>query len=72
MTPALMALFGLVAGLIFGLAVAYSIIGGIGLVIGMAVLLIGAFFPSLFRGFFAVALLGFLVSWLVYGGLGML
>ena len=67
-----MVLFGLVGGLIFGLAVAYGLIGGLGILIGMGVCLAGSFFPSAYRGIFVMAIFGFLVSWMVYGGLEIL
>ena len=65
-------LFGFVAGLIFGLLVAWGILGLLVAGIGVAVMVIGSIAPTMFKAFFAVAILGFLVSFIVSGGLSLL
>ena len=65
-------LFGFVAGLIFGLLVAWGILGLLVAGIGVAVMVIGSIAPTMFKAFFAVAVLGFLVSFIVSGGLSLL
>lgn len=65
-------LFGFVAGLIFGLLVAWGILGLLVAGIGVAVMVIGSIAPTMFKAFFVVAVLGFLVSFIVSGGLSLL
>jgi hypothetical protein len=67
-----MALFGFVGGLIFGLLVAWGIVGLLVAGIGVVVLVLGSMLPTLFRAAFATAILGFLLSWIVSGGLSLL
>lgn len=68
----MLALFGFVGGLIFGLLVAWGTISLVYAMVGMIILLVGSFFPSTFRAVFAAAILGFLLSWIVSGGLSLL
>jgi hypothetical protein len=68
----LMALFGLVFGLIFGLLLAWGVISLVYAMVGMVILLLGALVPSMFRPVFGAAILGFLLSWIVSGGLSLL
>ena len=72
MNAFLLGIFGLFAGIMFGLMVGYGFIGALGIIIGMLILLVGAFVPTPFRAFFGTAVLGFLLSWMVYGGLELL
>ena len=72
MNALLLGLFGLVAGIMLGLAIAYGAIGALGIIIAMAVLLTGAMVPSPFRPLFGTAVLGFFLSWMLYGGLELL
>ena len=72
MNGLMFALFGFVFGLIFGLLVAWGTIGLIYAMVGMVILLAGSFFPTPFRAVFATAIFGFLLSWIVSGGLSLL
>ena len=72
MNAMIMALGGLVAGVIFGLLIAWAELSPILILIGMAVMLAGAFFQSIFRAFFATMIFGFLLSWIVSSGVGVL
>ena len=72
MNALVLGLFGLVAGIMLGLAIAYDAIGALGIIFAMAVLLIGAMVPTPFRPLFGTAVLGFLLSWLLFGGLELL
>lgn len=67
-----MALGGFVGGLIFGLLVAWGVIGLLGAGIGIVILVIGSIVPTLWRAMFSLAILGFLISWIVSGGLSVL
>lgn len=72
MSPLMMILVGFVAGLGFGLMVAWGMIGLMGAGIGVAVLLVGSIFPSFLRGVFGFAIMGFLVAFIAAGGLSLL
>jgi len=72
MNPMILALFGFVGGLIFGLLVAWGTVSLLVAMIGVVVLLVGSFFQTIFRAAFATAILGFLISWIVSGGLSLL
>lgn len=72
MNPAILALMGLVTGLIFGLAVAWGWISGLYVFAGIGVFLVGAMLPTMARTFFGLAIFGFVVSWLVSSGVEML
>jgi hypothetical protein len=67
-----MALGGLVAGLIFGLLVAWGLVSGLVIFVGVGLFLLGGLFPSPLRPFFGAAVFGFIVSWLVSSGVDML
>ena len=72
MNGMIMALGGFVAGLVFGLLIAWLVLSPLVVLIGMAVMLAGAFLPTLFRPFFATMIFGFLLSWIVSSGVGVL
>jgi hypothetical protein len=64
--------FGAVAflgGLIFGLTVSYDLISQTAAGVGVAIMLIGIFLPTMFRGAFFLATVGFMVAFVVGGGL---
>jgi hypothetical protein len=67
-----MALFGFVGGMIFGLLVGWGMVSLVVAMIGVIVMLAGSFLPTMFRAAFATAILGFLLSWIVSGGLSLL
>lgn len=68
----LLALGGLVTGIIFGLLVAWGMIGALGIFIGIGVFLVGSIAPTQVRPFFGLAIFGFVISWLVSSGVEML
>ena len=72
MNSLLFGLFGFVFGLIFGLLVAWGTIGLVYAMVGMIILLLGTIIPTPFRAVFATAIFGFLLSWIVSGGLSLL
>ena len=72
MSPFILALFGFVGGLIFGLLVAWGIVGLLVAGIGVAIMVIMSIAPTMFRALFSVAILGFLISFIVSGGLSLL
>jgi hypothetical protein len=72
MNALLLALFGFVGGMIFGLLVGWGMVSLVVAMIGVIVMLAGSFLPTLFRPAFATAILGFLLSWIVSGGLSLL
>lgn len=72
MSPIMMVVIGFVAGLGFGLLVAWGTIGLVGAAIGVAILLVGSIFPSFLRGVFGFAIMGFLVAFIAAGGLSLL
>lgn len=72
MNPLLFGIFGFVFGLIFGLLVAWGTIGLVYAMVGMIILLLGSFIATPFRALFATAIFGFLLSWIVSGGLSLL
>ena len=67
-----MALFGFVGGMIFGLLVGWGTISLVIAMVGVIVMLIGSIAPTMFRAVFASAIFGFLISWIVSGGLSLL
>ena len=67
-----MGLFGFVGGLIFGLLVGWGTVSLVVAMVGVIVMLAGSVIPSMFRSMFALAILGFLISWIVSGGLSLL
>jgi len=64
-----MAGIGFMAGVVFGLFVAWGWIGMLFAAVGVAVLLIGSLAPTMFRALFGLAIMGFLVAFLIAGGL---
>ena len=72
MMPWVLALIGFVGGLGFGLLVAWDMVGLLFAGVGVAVLLAGAFLPSLMRPIFGLAVVGFLVAFVMAGGLTLL
>lgn len=69
MKGVVLALFGLVAGVMLGLMTGYQVVAPIYTGFAVVACLVGAWAPTLLRPFFGTAILGFLISWLVYGGL---
>jgi hypothetical protein len=67
-----MALVGFVAGLIFGLLVGWGMVSLLVAMIGVIVMLAGSMLPTMMRPAFGAAILGFLISWIVSGGLSLL
>jgi hypothetical protein len=67
-----MVIVGLVAGLIFGLLFVWGTISILLAGVGVVVLIIGSLAPTMFRSLFAVAILGFLLSFVIGGGLSLL
>lgn len=72
MNAFLMAIAGFVFGLMFGLLVAWGTIGLVYAMVGMIILLLGSILATPFRALFATAIFGFLLSWIVSGGLSLL
>ena len=72
MNGMILAIAGLVFGLVFGLLLAWGYISLFIAMIGVAVMLVGSFFPTMFRAVFITAILGFLLAWIVSGGLSLL
>jgi hypothetical protein len=72
MNSLLLALFGFIGGLIFGMLLAWGMISLVVGMVGVIILLAGTLLPSLFRPMFLTAILGFLISWIVSGGLSLL
>ena len=72
MNALILGIFGFVGGLIFGLLVGWGAVSLVVAMIGVVVLLTGSFLPTLWRSAFLAATLGFLVSWIVSGGLSLL
>lgn len=72
MNPFVLGLFGFVGGLIFGLLVSWGIVSLLVAGIGMTILIVGSLAPTMFRSLFATAILGFLISWIVSGGMSLL
>jgi hypothetical protein len=69
MSPILMIIIGLLAGLGFGLLVAFGVVGLLIAGIGCAILVIGVIAPTPFRGLFSMVAIGFLASFILAGGL---
>jgi len=65
---AIMIFGGLIAGIVFGLLVAWGTIGIVIAAVGVAVLIFGSFI-SQFKMICGVATLGFLFSFIIAGGL---
>ena len=63
---------GFVAGLGFGLMVAWGTVNLLITGVGVAVILGGAILPNPFRGLFGVAIIGFMVAFVAAGGLSLL
>ena len=57
-----------ISGLLFGLATSYGWVGQVAMGVGAAVLLLGVVLPTMFRGVFFLALLGFMVGLIAGGG----
>jgi hypothetical protein len=72
MNPFLFAALGFLGGLVFGLAVAWGWVGLLVAAIGVVVLLAGSLLPTMFRGLFGLAVIGFLLSFIIAGGLTLL
>ena len=72
MNALILGIFGFVGGLIFGLLVGWGTVSLVVAMIGVIVLLAGSLLPTLWRPAFVAAVLGFLVSWIVSGGLSLL
>lgn len=72
MNPFLLSIFGFAFGLTFGLLLAWAVLSPLVILIVMAVMLAGAFVQTPFRSFFATAVFGFLLSWLVSSGVQMI
>ena len=68
----IMVIAGLVAGIIFGLLFVWGTIGVFATGIGVVILIIGSVAPTMFRALFAVAIFGFLLSFVIGGGLALL
>ena len=68
----IMAIAGLVGGMIFGLLFVWGTINIVVTMIGVIVLLIGSVAPTLFRSLFMFATFGFLLSFVIGGGLSLL
>jgi hypothetical protein len=68
----LLALFGFIGGLIFGLLVAWGMVSLVVAMVGMIVMIAGVLLPTMFKSLFVTAILGFLISWIVSGGLSLL
>jgi hypothetical protein len=67
-----MAIAGLVGGVIFGLLFVWGTIGIFAAGIGVVILLIMSVVPTLFRSLFLMATFGFLLSFVIGGGLSLL
>jgi len=68
----IMVIAGLVGGMIFGLLFVWGTIGIVTTMVGVIVLLIGSVAPTLFRSLFLMATFGFLLSFVIGGGLALL
>ena len=67
-----MVIAGLVGGMIFGLLFVWGTINIVVTMVGVIVLLIGSVAPTLFRSLFLMATFGFLLSFVIGGGLSLL
>jgi len=67
-----MAIAGLVGGLIFGFLSVWGTIGLLATGVGVAIILIMSVIPTLFRSVFIFATFGFLLSFVIGGGLSLL
>lgn len=72
MNPIMFGLIGFLGGLGFGLMVAWGMLSLLFAAIGVAVLLIGALVPSMFRGIFGFGVIGFMVAFVAAGGFSLL
>ena len=72
MSPFILALFGFVGGVIFGLLVGWGTVSLVVAMVGVIVMLAGSILPTMMRAAFAAAILGFLISWIISGGLSLL
>jgi hypothetical protein len=72
MNPFMMVAVGFVAGLGFGLLVAWGMLGFLVAGVGAALMLAGALFPSSFRVVFTFAVFGFVVAFIAAGGITLL
>jgi len=63
---------GFLGGLIFGLMVAWGVVGMLIAGIGVAVMVLFAFLPTMLRGLFGLAIIGFLAAFMAAGGLTLL
>ena len=68
----IMVIAGLVGGMIFGLLFVWGTINIVVTMVGVIVLLIGSVAPTLFRSLFLMATFGFLLSFVIGGGLALL
>lgn len=69
MNPFTSLFVGLSAGVLVGLLVSWGYLSGWYLVISAGVILIGSFAPTPLRGLFIFSLLGFVIAFVVSGGL---
>lgn len=72
MNPWMMIGIGFVAGMAFGLMVAWGTFNLLIAALGVAIILGGAILPNPFRGLFGVAIIGFMVAFIAAGGLTLL
>jgi hypothetical protein len=72
MNPLMFAAIGFFGGVVFGLAVAWGWVGLLVAGVGVAVLLAGMLLPTMFRGLFGLGVIGFLLSFIIAGGLTLL
>lgn len=63
---------GFLGGLVFGLLVAWGVVGLLIAGLGVAVMMLFAFLPTMLRGLFGLAVIGFLVAYIAAGGLTLL
>jgi hypothetical protein len=70
--PLILALFGFIGGLVFGLLVGWGMVSLVVAMIGVIVMIAGTLLPTMMKPAFGAAILGFLISWIVSGGLSLL
>jgi hypothetical protein len=68
----ILGIFGFIGGLIFGLLVGWGVVSLVVAMIGVIVMIAGSMLPTMMRPAFGAAILGFLISWIVSGGLSLL
>ena len=72
MMPWMIALIGFIGSLGFGLLVAWGMVGLLVGGIGATILVAGALLPNVFRPIFGLAVIGFMLSFGLAGGLTLL